>query len=383
MSEALQLLGGLTVEQFLADYWQKQPLLVRGAFPGFQSPLSADELAGLACEAEVESRLVLEKHGPAPWTVEHGPFDESRFASLPGTHWTLLVQGVDSWVPEVASLIEPFRFIPDWRIDDIMMSYAPEHGSVGPHLDQYDVFLIQAQGHRHWQINTRQYDKGDCIPGISLNILQGFEAEQAWTLAPGDMLYLPPNIAHYGVAQDDCITCSVGFRAPARSEILGSFIDDLLPRLDETERYQDQDLTRQQNPGEISAQALARIRDIVRLKALDNQYINHWFARYITEPKYQADYETATMTRDTLLKTLDSHEIIYRDAQSRFAYISEASDCFLFVNGEEFPCDCEFAQFICQAKQYPSQALASFMSTDNRELVLHLFNHHRLLTTNE
>ena len=130
MSEALQLLGGLTVNQFLGEYWQKKPLLVRNAFPDFQPPLSADELAGLACEAEIESRIILEKDGPSPWTIEHGPFEESRFASLPETHWTLLVQGVDSWVPEVAELIEPFRFIPDWRIDDIMISYAPEHGFV-------------------------------------------------------------------------------------------------------------------------------------------------------------------------------------------------------------------------------------------------------------
>ena len=268
MSEALQLLGGLTVDQFLNEYWQKKPLLIRNAFPDFKSPLSADELAGLACENEVESRIILEKDGPAPWTIEHGPFIENRFTSLPKTHWTLLVQGVDTWVPEVAELIEPFRFIPDWRIDDIMISYAPKHGSVGPHLDQYDVFLIQAQGHRHWQINTQAYSKDDCIAGISLSILKSFEAELEWTLAPGDMLYLPPNIAHYGVAQDDCMTYSVGFRAPARSEILSAFIDDLLPELSEAQRYEDKQLQMQDNPGEISAQTLHKIHNIIRLKAL-------------------------------------------------------------------------------------------------------------------
>lgn len=383
MSKALQLLGGLTVEQFLDEYWQKKPLLIRNAFPGFQSPLSADELAGLACEAEVESRIILEKDGPSPWSVEHGPFAESRFATLPETHWTLLVQGVDSWVPEVAELIEPFRFIPDWRIDDIMISYAPEHGSVGPHLDQYDVFLIQAQGHRHWQINDKEYSNDDCIPGISLGILAEFSAQQEWTLAPGDMLYLPPNVAHYGVARDDCMTYSVGFRAPAHSEIISAFTDDLLTELSESQRYSDKTLQSQANPGEISSHALQQVQDIIRLNNIDDLQINRWFGRYITEPKHQAD-ENIEKLDDTEIKfILESPSRLVREPQSRFAFIRNETDCFLFVNGDEYRCQCNLAEYLCQDKQYDAKQLFEFDPNDETGLVTELLKRQLIIPADE
>lgn len=383
MSEALQLLGGLTVEQFLDEYWQKKPLLVRNAFPGFHPSLSADELAGLACEPEVESRIILEKDGPAPWTVEHGPFKESRFNSLPETHWTLLVQGVDSWVPEVAEVIEPFRFIPDWRIDDIMISYAPEHGSVGPHLDQYDVFLVQAQGHRRWQINTKQYNDDDCIPGIALSILKHFKSEQEWILAPGDMLYLPPQVAHYGVAQDDCMTYSVGFRAPAQAEIISAFTDDLMTGLPQSQRYEDKDLLFQDNPGEISAQTLEQVQDIIRLKNLENALINRWFGKYITEPKHQPGHNFKNLDPTGVKQLLIDHATLHRDLQSRFAFIRSKTDCFFYVNGDEYVCQCELAEYLCQNKHYDSQQVLSFFSNENTGLITSLINSQLLFTTDE
>lgn len=383
MSEALQLLGGLTVKQFVDEYWQKKPLLVRNAFPDFQSPLTADELAGLACENEVESRIILEKDGPSPWTIEHGPFEESRFTSLPEKHWTLLVQGVDTWVAEVAELIEPFRFIPDWRIDDIMISYAPKQGSVGPHLDHYDVFLIQAEGHRHWQLNTKPYTDDDCIPGIPLSILKNFEAGQEWTLAPGDMLYLPPNVAHYGVAQDECMTYSVGFRAPAKSEILTAFIDDLLPALTEAQRYEDSDLQIQQNPGEISAHTLGKIQDIIRLKAYDDYQINHWFGRYITEPKHAPETVTDNLNISEVRQLLEKHSVIHRDAQSRYAFITGKNNSTLFINGEEYPCNNKFARFICQNRYYDSDKLLAFMTGETANLISRLINNQWLLPSDE
>ena len=376
MSKTLQLLGGLTVKQFLDEYWQKKPLLIRNAIPDFQSPLSADELAGLACEDEVESRLILEKDGPTPWSVEHGPFDETRFLSLPESHWTLLVQGVNTWVPEVAELIEPFRFIPDWRIDDIMISYAPKHGSVGPHLDQYDVFLIQAEGHRHWQINTQAYSKEDCIPDISLSILKNFESDQEWTLAPGDMLYLPPNVAHYGVAQDDCITYSLGFRAPAESELISSFIDDLLPQYNETHRYNDGDLQQQVNPGEISPQALNKIQNHIRLDNISDETINHWFGRYITEPKNPLSEENEhSYTEHDLEHLLSQNSSIYRHPISRFAYIKIDNGCVLFTNGEEYSATCELASYLCASFDYSAKYLVKLISNPiTRSVLTELIN---------
>jgi len=196
----MQLLGGLTPERFLAEYWQKRPLLVRQAIPGFKSPLSADELAGLACEPEVESRLILEKGGSRPWQLEHGPFEEERFATLPESHWTLLVQRVNHWVPAVADLLDHFAFLPSWRLDDIMISYAADQGSVGPHTDQYDVFLLQGAGRRRWQIDASVTDESPLLDHPDLRILAQFHATDEWVLEPGDLLYLPPGLAHYGVA---------------------------------------------------------------------------------------------------------------------------------------------------------------------------------------
>ena len=383
MSEALQLLGGLTVDQFLDEYWQKKPLLIRNALPDFQPPLSADELAGLACEEGIESRIILEKDGPSPWTVEHGPFIESRFSSLPQTHWTLLVQGVDSWVPEVAELIEPFRFIPDWRIDDIMISYAPKQGSVGPHLDQYDVFLIQALGHRHWQVNTKQYNKDDFIPGIPLSILNDFDAEQEWTLGPGDILYLPPNVAHYGIAQDDCMTYSVGFRAPAQSELLSSFIDDLLPQFSESQRYEDKNLAVQINPGEISSQALKKIQQIIRLNTINDNQINHWFGKYITEPRQPHETLEDNLSENEVIHLIKSNTLMRRDMVSRFAYIKDKKNCYLFINGEEYSCKCELAEYLCREKLYKSEQLLEFMTAHTSDLIISLINQQIIIPSYE
>lgn len=179
--------AGLTSAEFLRDVWQQQPLLIRGAFPDFDNPLSPDELAGLACEDNIEARLVEEQGPDGPWQVSHGPFDETTFARLPERDWTLLVQAVDHYVPEVAALLENFTFLPRWRLDDIMVSYAPPGGSVGPHLDQYDVFLLQGCGQRRWQLGGQVADDAPILRGIDLRILETFEvnADQDWVLEPG------------------------------------------------------------------------------------------------------------------------------------------------------------------------------------------------------
>lgn len=215
----MQLLGGLSAAQFLREYWQKQPLLIRKAMPHWRDPLSPEELAGLACEPGVEARLVLQRAGVGPWSVRHGPFSEADFLTLPETHWTLLVQDAEKQAPALlGDFLEPFRFIPDWRCDDLMISYAPTDGSVGPHWDQYDVFLLQGKGRRRWQISTQPLQPDNLLPDTELRILCDFTPEQEWLLEPGDMLYLPPRVAHHGVAVEPCLTYSIGWRAPAYRE---------------------------------------------------------------------------------------------------------------------------------------------------------------------
>src|SRR6218665_1377303 len=194
---------------FLRDFWQKRPVLIRNPWRDWANPLAPDELAGLACEPGIESRLI-EQSGDN-WSLDNGPFAEARFARLGGKPWTLLVQAVDHHVPDVAALIQPFRFIPDWRIDDVMVSYASDRGGVGPHFDQYDVFLVQGLGKRRWRLGVRCDQSTPLVPNIGLRLLAGFEATEEWGLEPGDILYVPPGFAHEGVAiGDDCMTYSIG-----------------------------------------------------------------------------------------------------------------------------------------------------------------------------
>lgn len=340
MSTPSTLLGGLDPATFLRDYWHKKPLLIRGAFPDFEPPVDPDELAGLACEEGIESRIV-ETVGAngTPWQASHGPFDESTFARLGERDWTLLVQAVDHYVPEVADLLTPFRFIPAWRLDDIMISYAPIGGSVGPHMDNYDVFLIQASGKRRWQLGGYIDEDAPIIQGIDLRILEHFEVDngQDWVLEPGDMLYLPPRIAHNGISEsDDCMTYSVGFRAPSADELITSYADYKGEQLSETLRYADADLALG-DPGEIDDQALARTRQLILDTLDDPQALAQWFGRYMTQAKYPDQLQPLDEQLDaaTLREAMDEGIPLLRTLGSRFAYRDEdAQTATLFVDGD-------------------------------------------------
>jgi 50S ribosomal protein L16 3-hydroxylase len=257
----LDILGGRTVAAFLARHWQRRLLLVRGALPHFRDPLSPDELAGLATEPDVDSRLVLERGGRRPWQVVHGPQDPARLRRLPDSHWTLLVERADTHVPALADLADEFGFLPRWRRDDVMVSYAPRAGSVGPHVDRYDVFLLQGGGRRLWRVDARA--PAIHRPGLDLRILRSFEATAEWVLEPGDVLYLPPGLAHHGIALEPCFTYSIGFRAPARRDLLLACLERIGRRLDPAPLYEDGDVRPQAEPGEIAPRALARLRRLL------------------------------------------------------------------------------------------------------------------------
>ncbi len=297
MTTQPSILGDISREQFLADYWQKKPLLLRNAIGDFIPPISADELAGLALEEEVESRIVLEHN----WELRCGPFSEQAFAELPASKWTLLVQAVDLWVPEVAELLGKFDFLPKWRIDDIMVSYAADGGSVGPHFDYYDVFLLQGQGRRRWQIGQRCDTDSPLVANTQLKILQSFEAEYEWILEPGDMLYLPPKIAHHGVAIGECTTFSVGFRAPAVSEMLDDLAIELLSGIASPNYFIDPPLTPAMANNQISVAHIASVRELLQKTLDDEQLLGEWFARYMTRPKYPELVEATGELRTAVL----------------------------------------------------------------------------------
>ncbi|WP_299236500.1 cupin domain-containing protein [uncultured Halomonas sp.] len=365
----LTMLGDLTSTEFLRDYWQQKPVLIRGAFPDFQCPLSPDELAGLACEEGIEARLV-EEHGrdeqgqARPWRVTHGPFDESTFAALPDRDWSLLVQAVDHYVPEVAELLERYTFLPRWRLDDIMISYAPPGGSVGPHVDQYDVFLLQGMGRRRWQLGGRVADDASIIPGIDLRILENFTVEPGddWVLEPGDMLYLPPGWAHHGVSQsDDCLTLSVGFRAPSADESLASFADFLGDKLPDSLRYSDSGMTPPADPGELDDAAIERMRHLLLDTLDDPARIAQWFGRVMTQPKYVDQLvpnEEATDPAE-LVAALQQGEELLRSPGSRLAWrdLGEGR-ATLFADGDGAECELTLARLVASEAPLDAEVLA-------------------------
>ncbi len=360
----LTLLGGLSAAEFLRDHWQRKPLLIRGAFPDFESPLDPDELAGLACEEGVEARLV-EEHGPeGPWQVSHGPFDEAVFGELPERDWTLLVQAVDHYVPEVAELLEHFDFLPRWRLDDIMISYAPPGGSVGPHVDQYDVFLIQGLGKRRWQLGGKVADDAPILAGIDLRILERFEVEPSedWVLEPGDMLYLPPGWAHHGVSQsDDCMTYSVGFRAPSADEAITSFADYLGEQLPASLRYSDAGMTPPADPAELDDASLERMRRLILATLDDPAQLAQWFGRVMTQPKYPDQLVPSERPTDAaeLVALLQDGEELLRSPGSRFAWRAlDGERATLFVDGDGIECSLPLARALADDTPLDAELLS-------------------------
>ncbi|AOV16946.1 hypothetical protein BJI67_07585 [Acidihalobacter aeolianus] len=357
-----RLLGGLSADEFLRDYWQRRPLLVRGAFEDVAPPLEPDEFAGLALEPDVPARLVVQ-HGERHWELRHGPFEESDFAALPETHWTLLITDLEKFVPPLQTLVEPFRFLPDWRIDDLMISYAAPQGSVGPHTDAYDVFLLQLAGRRRWQIDTRPVSPDNRLPDQDLRILAHFEAESEWVLEPGDMLYLPPGVAHYGVALDECMTASIGFRAPSQRDLVSAWLDDVVAGLDPERRYDDPGRpSAASSPGEIDSASRKRLVALLReAVGRSDSDLERWLGCYLTEPR--ADLASlypppCSDAEDTLSQHLAAGLGLMRNTAARLAYFSSADTVYFYADGEERTLDLNFQSLLavlCLRYEYPAE----------------------------
>lgn len=370
-------LGDISCEEFLADYWQQKPLLIRNAISNFESPLSPDELAGLALEDEIESRIVQENHREGPWNLRSGPFSEEDFSALPDSHWTLLVQAVDQWVDEVSELLNRFRFLPNWRLDDIMVSYAADQGSVGPHFDYYDVFLLQGYGQRRWQLGQHCDANSPILQNCDLSILQDFQKEQEWVLNPGDMLYIPPQLAHHGVAQGECITYSIGFRAPSEADILGDIALDAASKLSNDKRFTDAGIALPDNPGEIDSAAIDKLQKLIETKLCDPDNIAAWFGSYMTQRKYpdlEISENEVEMGSSELQELLAAGDSLQRHPASRFAWHQARSGIVnLFVDGETFTCSKDFASLLCLQTQFQAPDFAQLCASELK-LVCHMIN---------
>ncbi len=326
------LLGGLTAERFLAEYWQKRPLLVRGAMASDLPGVSPEELAGLACEDHVECRLIERPDdGRAP-SLRHGPFAAEDFAALPATHWTLLVQQADRYLDPFADLLGRFDFVPNWRVDDVMISYAATGGGVGPHIDSYDVFLVQGAGRRRWRIGLDPVARESAAPDDPLRTLTDFRADTEWILEPGDMLYLPPRLPHEGEAIEPCTTYSIGFRAPSYREIVFGMLGSVPAYPEPEPRYADPDLELQTHPGQITPRALEQVGEILRQTLLNPERMAETFGRLMTDP---GDDEPERLEpREGIFEHLERGLGLRRSSPRHFAFVERGDGGrTLFVGG--------------------------------------------------
>ena len=368
----LPILGGISAREFLRDYWQKKPLLIRQAIPDFESPLSPDELAGLALEDEIESRLVIE-HGSQPWELRRGPFAEDAFSDLPERDWTLLVQAVDQFIPEVAELLEQFRFLPSWRIDDVMISFATPGGGVGPHFDNYDVFLLQGHGQRRWRLGQMCDSDSPLLDHPELRILAEFEQSADWVLEPGDMLYLPPRLAHYGTAENDCMTYSIGFRAPSAAEVLTHFTDFLAQFITDEERYSDAGALPSNDPHQIQHDALDRLKTLLHEHMSDERLLLTWFGQFMTEPRYPERVAGSEIEEPNLLAALEDGALLVRNPSARLAWSEVDDNLLLFASGHSrlLPGNLRaLLQLICAAEALHHENLQPWLADDEGRKLL-------------
>ena len=379
---------GMSPATFLRDYWQKRPLLIRAAFPDFETPVLPEDLAGLACEEGALARIVSHDRATDGWELRTGPFQEEDFPGMPDHDWTLLVQDVDKWDPEVRALTSYFNFLPRWRMDDVMISFAATGGSVGAHVDQYDVFLLQAHGQRRWQIDASESTKGkrpslEFRPDVELKLLKKFKATHDWVLGPGDMLYLPPNVPHNGVAVNPCLTFSFGMRAPSSAELISDYLDDLVADADESIRFQDPDLKQPEDPNEIDAAAMKRV--VAALNALrmnDPDRLGNWFGRFITTYRAAGDIlpSQAPPSPEEVSAELENGGVLERHPWARLAWRRATRGASLYCSGLAFQLSIKDAQTLAGTEQIDI-ALFNKLGNKGRDALMELIvgGHYQLL----
>jgi 50S ribosomal protein L16 3-hydroxylase len=348
----MSIFDQLSKEAFLQNVWQQQPYVFRQVMNDIVDLVDGNELAGLACEDDIESRIISGREERGYWACEQGPFSESHFTQLPEKDWTLLIQGVDQYIDEVRDILDQFNFLPQWRLEDIMASYAPIGGGVGPHFDYYDVFLIQISGSRQWQLGQSCDESTPLQENTSVKLLADFQTEETHLLNPGDMLYIPAGKAHWGVAEsEDCITFSIGFRAPSEKELISAILETIVDDLSENNRYQDQIKAIDQNPAKINNAVQQQVLQLMQTLTIEKlqQAAGQAFGQLVTEPRYSALDELADNT-DELRSIIDEWVAeeqglpLLIPPHTRLAF----SDKQLFVNGEAYLVGEAFATAVCQ-----------------------------------
>ncbi len=349
MSQPLDVLGGITAEQFLAEYWQKKPLLVRNAIPEITNILEPNDVLELALDENVTARLIKQKdRDPNQWSVKSSPLLKADFQKMPKL-WTLLVQAIDHYSFDLAAMWKKFSFIPQWRRDDIMVSYAPQGGSVGKHFDFYDVFLVQGYGHRRWQLGQMCDAETDFVAGQPLKLLPEMDVNFDEVLAPGDLLYVPPGLSHYGVAEDDCLTYSFGFRMPNVSDMMDRVGDKFSDN--EALRNPLTDIIRDQvsKAGEVTGNELEYLKAKIMEQLHNSNVLEDAIMSLMSEPKYPENIpEADEIGTGDLMEAIDQGYRIMLEPASRLLYTEEDGEIMFWANGEGICISEQFTQSLKQ-----------------------------------
>lgn len=359
MSNSVPLLpADFDKQAFLSQYWQQKPCLISQSSTPLTDWLSADELAGLACEPDLESRLILTETEDKPWQVLEGPFSASDFANIQDQPYNLLVQAVDQFIPALRKIWQEFSFLPHWRIDDVMVNASSHGGSVGPHFDYYDVFLIQGSGQKRWQTGKSCDSRTQLDMSSGLKLLTEFIPQQEWLLNPGDILYVPAGVAHHGVAMGDSMTYSLGFRAPSSQDMVMGVAELIAEKLAEEKRYRDLDPTVPTHPAEIPDKVIAALQAELLALANDPHAIRQWFGETMTHPRdelwEEADSNELDDIEAQLYPASSEHSLfaLWRRPGARFAYTLDGDSLWLFADGQTYPADRDllpFIQALCSA----------------------------------
>ena len=376
----------LDKQTFLNEYWQKKPLLLKQALPEFCSPLSANELAGLALEEDIESRLVIENpREKNSWSLTRGPLSEKMLTTLPNTHWSLLIQGVDKYIPKIQKVLSEFDFIPPWRLDDVMISLSSLHGNVGPHYDNYDVFLFQTSGQKKWSLTTKNCNEDNIIPELDLRIMADFNVEQTYVLSPGDILYLPAYVGHHGVSMSkECMTYSFGYRSYQAHELWDSFGDYLSEKNKARQLYQDPIWSQLTNTSEIPKEAFKQAKKLMLDLLNDEASLQDWFSSFATQldqsssellPAPLSDDEADSL--ENLLQAIKESEGLVRELNCRMAYHRVEDKLNLFINAQQcdtFNASCELIEMLAGKRfVYKRDLLPLLTSVENQHFIYELW----------
>ncbi|WP_199529685.1 cupin domain-containing protein [Pseudoalteromonas sp. bablab_jr010] len=365
-------INSLTQEQFLAEYWQKKPLLIKQGFKDFADPIEPEELAGLAMEESIESRIVTNHSDD--WQAYHGPFE--GFSLLTEKHSTLLVQAVDHWHSDAAQLLEPFRFIPNWRIDDLMISYSTPGGGVGPHLDQYDVFIIQGEGKRHWRVGLPDANLKQFAQNKSLLQVEQFPAVIDCVLEPGDILYIPPGCPHEGYAVENALNYSVGFRAPNQRDLLSQFADHLIDTELGNQRYGDAELKLRSSKGELNQTEAEKVKQLMIAAINDDAVFKTWLGNSMSQPKHDMDLAPLEepYTLDEVNDLLNDEDVVFeRLGGTRAIYQVIDDKILLSINGVNYMHDLTDLELITKLTDQTWVTAADINSSKNNHIFLKTF----------